>query len=199
MYGADTSGPNTGDIDRLLSKGEQFEIKMVNGLLTLYLTSMRLKNLGGMANIPGIETVQRLGIAFSQLKNLEGMPAELPALRELYLNGNNLVSLQGMSKYLPALQKLTFAHNQLENLEGMPAELPALSELYLDNNKLVSLQGMSKYLPALKVLEISFNQLKNLQDLPEELPKLKYLFIINSKLSTEDEQEIKAKYPFAVF
>jgi Leucine-rich repeat (LRR) protein len=166
----------TGDINELIAKGEQFKIKRVNGLLTLNLSNKSLKNLGGIANIPGIETVQFLYLNSNQLKSLQGMPVELPALEMLYLYGNQLKSLQGMPEELLALRVLYLGGNELESLQGMPAELPALRQLYLDHNQLVSLQGMSKYLPALRELYLNSNQ-----------------------LSDEVKREIRRKYPFAVF
>jgi hypothetical protein len=146
MYGADPStirsGPRlaksvpTGDINELIAKGEQFEIMKVYGRFTLDLSHKGLKNLGGMANIPGIETVQKLILSYNQLESLEGLPAALPALQQLYLHHNQLESLQGMPARLPALQDLNLHSNKLVSLQGMPAELPALQTLFLLNNQL---------------------------------------------------------------
>ncbi|MEX0849366.1 MAG: leucine-rich repeat domain-containing protein [Candidatus Dependentiae bacterium] len=126
IYGADPrtirsdprlakSVPSTGDIDKLLVKGEQFEVKPVDGRLTLNLAGKKLQNIGGMANIPGIETVQVLNLAVNELVSLEGLPEELPVLRGLDLHNNQLESLQGLPEELPALRGLVLFDNPLSD------------------------------------------------------------------------------------
>jgi Leucine-rich repeat (LRR) protein len=60
--------------------------------------------------------------------------------KELYLNGNQLVSLEGLPSF-PLLEVLVLSQNHLESLKGMP-HLPKLKALFLSSNQLSSFEGI---------------------------------------------------------
>jgi hypothetical protein len=77
-----------------------------------------------------------------------------PALRHLYLTGNQLTSLEGAMR-LPNLETLCVSENLLESFEGLDS-LPSLRVLSLNYNSIRSFRGFP-YLPNLYALNLYGN------------------------------------------
>ncbi len=121
------------------------------GFEALYFDCLSLTSLFGLQKVENLQSLERLGLSYNQLKELT-LP-DLPSLRVLYLQNNQLkeLTLQG----LPSLQVLYLQNNQLKELRLQG--LPSLQNLYLQNNQLKELTLSD--LPSLKALDLKNNQL----------------------------------------
>jgi Leucine-rich repeat (LRR) protein len=108
----------------------------------------------------------------------------LSRLRELHLNGNQLVALPDTIAGLVALEKLSVANNRLATLPPQIAGLSRLEELNLNGNPLV--QGLPPEVgacSALEVMDLSACQLTALPDDFTLLTRLMELNLASNRLS----------------
>ena len=159
-------------------------------ICTLDLSGLRINDLSGLRNIPGINNVQILTLSDKQLTNLgpdvfnglnnlsvlilspnhftnlvPGIFNGLNNLQALYLNNKQLTNLiPGVFNGLNNLKELHLNNNQLTNLVPSTFNgLNNLKELHLNNNQLINLApGTFNGLNALQSLYLYSNRLTNL-------------------------------------
>ncbi|WP_372371453.1 leucine-rich repeat domain-containing protein [Candidatus Uabimicrobium sp. HlEnr_7] len=114
-----------------------------------------------------------MGMAMVLRNFLQQLPpeiAQLTFLKELILDGNQLITLPKEIGKLTSLVKLCLSNNQLENIPPEIGNLQNLQYLYLANNKLTSIPQQISKLTSLKHLSISINPISS-----EEIEKIKTL------------------------
>ena len=87
--------------------------------------------------------------------------SDLTNLEELYLQGNQLSSLETIGKF-PKLRVISVASNGMLSLKGVE-HLPALEELQANLNKINDLSGMQQ-LSKLKIVGLMKNQIKSITE-----------------------------------
>ena len=122
-------------------------------------------------------------------------------LKDLFLNFNEIKTLEGINDMLPNLQILDLEENQLRNLKGIPKNLQHICacknnltdishikdckymhKLCIYNNKIKSIEAL-KYLQNLFYLVISNNEITSLEGL-EQCKNLKYLSINGNNITS---------------
>ena len=112
----------------------------------------------------------------------------LSNLKELDLNDNQLTSIPESIGNLTKLERLYLQNNQLTSLEGIE-NLTNLKVLKLSNNELTSLEGI-KNLTNLEVLKLSNNKLTSLKGI-ENLTNLEVLGLQNNPISGSEKARVK--------
>jgi len=120
-----------------------------------------------------LQQLRSLRLHRHDLTSLKSAP-EIPALRELFLDGGSLESLAGLEAF-SGLEKLQlFGAKQLTDLADLPT-LPHLKEMELFQNGLISLTSLPS-LPALERIETSDNRILSVQlGDPSSMPALQEL------------------------
>lgn len=87
-------------------------------------------------------TVRQLHIARDGIKDLNGTLRELSELRWLFINGNELTTLEGqLPKHGDQLQMLHASNNRIERLPDHFKTLINLESLFFQNNLVTRLDG----------------------------------------------------------
>ena len=110
-----------------------------------------------------------------------GTLRNLPKLKDLRVDKNQLSSLGPDLCSCTALRRLDLSHNKLSSLEGISG-IQKLEELKIANNSISTLKHL-RGLPALLELDISYNRLKTLDGL-EFIPTLASLRVEHNHLTT---------------
>ena len=130
-----------------------------------------------------LPTLTSVDLGRNLLKDAASLAAALnkaPTMRRLVLSQNELreVPLLG----LPLLRQLWLSGNELESLDGWSfstgAHLPCLEELYLQENRIVNLGGagaLGLCCPILSKLDLSFNRIATVEDLVVGVAQCDYL------------------------
>lgn len=184
------------DGDLLVTKFKERESRLVYfpALKTLDLSwcGLQMLSLGDFLEFPGLE---RLVLNNNALESCECdgdvTPFyNLPDLKQLYLQGNRLVSLQrNLFKHVPKLQLLHLAGNRICRIEaGVFTGLVALGELYLYCNgggKSLALdRGAFSGLVGLTHLDLSHNMITDVsRDTWTGLDAITHINLANNKLS----------------
>ncbi|CBY11832.1 unnamed protein product [Oikopleura dioica] len=119
--------------------------------------------------------------------NLERLPPladQLPQLRLLQLEDNQITSLSGASIPL-SLNELTLDGNLLEKIDvgSILADHPNLKRIYISRNRLTTLTGEFENLPQLIELKLSDNSLTKIPDL-RKVPSLVLLHLANNLITS---------------
>ncbi|BAP72141.1 protein NUD1 [Kluyveromyces marxianus] len=115
----------------------------------------------------------------SRLLEIEPNPIKWKNLFEVDLSNQTIKdSCIGIDELLPALVNLNIANNELISLQGIPKQIQSLN---ISNNRLRSQLLQFQDLPHLEELDISNNNLSSLQDLRlvSSLSHLRYLDVSN--------------------
>ena len=115
----------------------------------------------------------------SRLLEIEPNPIKWKNLFEVDLSNQTIKdSCIGIDELLPALVNLNIANNELISLQGIPKQIQSLN---ISNNRLRSQWLQFQDLPHLEELDISNNNLSSLQDLRlvSSLSHLRYLDVSN--------------------
>ncbi|XP_005190805.2 leucine-rich repeats and immunoglobulin-like domains protein 1 [Musca domestica] len=163
------------------------EFQYATKLEELYLCSNRIQSLNGsllplkklykanfsfnaieefsMDEIRGLLTLKQLDLSNNLIRKLSGSQGnnidKSSYLIDLYLDHNELTSLDGALMGLNSLRILGLTHNRLERI--LPEDfigLEKLEILELSHNRLLTLREMqTTVLPSLKILKVDFNNL----------------------------------------
>ena len=112
---------------------------------------------------------------------------ELPNLRGLHLNVNQIQELPESICRLSRLQHLDVSNNQLTVLPESVGQLSQLEYLDASNNHLATLPDSIGQLSQLRYLDLSNNHLKEIPESIGQLSKLQYLLLADNELSTLPE------------
>ncbi|GJQ76872.1 hypothetical protein Trydic_g15078 [Trypoxylus dichotomus] len=161
-------------------------------------------------------TVKRLHLGRNKLRDLNGTLCHLTELAWLFINSNELTSLENQLpkngqrlkmihtsdnyieklpqdfKYLTSLETLFFHNNNLITLDGMLSKLRNLERVQLENNQLVMLQeddfsGASE----LQSINLAFNNLTSLNNSVRPLVNLTVLNVTHNLMTTFSFEEIR--------
>ena len=127
------------------------------------------------------ETAIELDLSQLGLKSLPPEIGKLTNLEYLYLDDNQLTSVEGVGK-LTSLTVLGLANNQLISLPTEIGKLTNLTMLELSNNQLTSVEGVEK-LTSLTVLCLANNQLTSVKGV-EKLTNLRELYLFKNQLTS---------------
>ena len=168
---------------------------------TLKLSELRINDLSGLKNIPGIGSVYELYLDYNQLTTLaSGIFDGLNNLIFLYLNNNRLTNLvPGVFNGLNKLEVLCLYNNRLTNLTpGVFNGLNKLEVLNLCGNQLTGLEpGIFNELHNLAMLYLNNNRLINLE--PGVFNGLNNLrWIGNSRLAEAQKEVLRKQLPATV-
>ena len=126
------------------------------------------------------------------IKNLKGLPENLPNLLNFHMRFVKFRSLKGFPKHVPKLQKFSIWFSNISNLEGLPEEFPSLKSFGITKCPVPSLKGMPQNLPNLETLSLDC-EISSLEYFPQSLPNLKKLNIRSPNL--ESLQYLPQDYP----
>lgn len=157
--------PNIGTLD--LGRGK---IKGVNANDFIALKKLGYLVLAGN-QITWIEkgaipsSIVNLHIGRNNLNSLNGTLRNLPKLKLLFVNTNNLTSLDNeLPEHSLSLKLILAQENRLESLPESLKTLPNLDELWFHSNELKSLGGVLKNAAVLKKLVAHNNRIEYLAD-----------------------------------
>ena len=119
-----------------------------------------------------LDKLEVLYLEDNQLTSLENL-GKLTNLERLMVYRNNLVDANGLEK-LTKLWTVSFQHNQLTDVKDLD-KLTQLKELWLNGNKLTDVKGLEK-LTQLTNLHLYGNKLTDVKGL-EKLTQLKKLYL----------------------
>lgn len=134
------------------------------------------------------ERQEQTGVLHLEYRKLTVIPRDLldmPWLRELYLNDNEIHAIEHL-EHLTALERLSLAGNKLARIENLEA-LQRLTFLDLQGNAIRQLGGL-EHNHHLQELGLSSNQLERLSGL-EPLQNLRTLYAGHNALREVDELE----------
>lgn len=127
-------------------------------LRSLTLMSTGLRRMSGLDKVSA--TLTRLALPNQKITKMESLA--LPNLVELFLQGNAISKIEGLSM-CKRLQKLWLCGNQVSRIENLHNQ-GALRELWLQNNK-ISRIGRLEYLANLQSLGLARNRIADFKDL----------------------------------
>ena len=195
--------------DTELADARKTAAKQISKLLDgksdiLKLQTTKLDNLPDIFDHPAIARQLR-HIDISNCKNLTELPAsmlrlpklhllsvnrcpisrlpefgDMPALRSLFLSGNQLKDLPESIGQLTNLKTLDLANNQISKLPESIGKLSQLNELKVNDNALRKLPDSIGQLTQLTSVDLCKNQLTSLPESIAELSKLQSLYLINN-------------------
>lgn len=123
---------------------------------------------------------------YGNIKKIEGLDKAWMFIKEIYLCGNEIVTIEGLSscKYLV---ELSLIGNQITAIPtGAFDGLVNLEKLYLHDNEIATIEhGALNGLVQLEVLSLSDNRIKKIQGL--ESQSLKTLRISRNQISDEED------------
>ncbi|CAG9781972.1 unnamed protein product [Diatraea saccharalis] len=162
------------------------------------------------------KAMKHIHLGINKLTSLNGALRDLDDLEWIFINANNLKSIDNE---LPIKAKritlIHAAHNELQNLPKDMKQMPSLESLYFYGNKIKSLDGAlqkskkllrigvsfnkieslaeDEFIEAEKLadLDIAYNQLKSLNGSLRNLKSLRYLNLTHNCLTEFSLQEIK--------
>lgn len=106
-------------------------------------------------------SIRHLHLGRNQISNLNGTVREMSELEWLFINANQLTSLEGQ---LPDdVNKLKLIHasdNQLQHLPQDFKNLHRIETLFFEHNKLVAFDGTLRKLKRLQRLVVSHNNIQ---------------------------------------
>lgn len=118
----------------------------------------RIRNIEGVLDLNGLLSLKLKG---NEIASVDFEGAELLRLEELDLNGNALVSVNGI-QCLPNLETLDIGDNHIEDFTyGQEVKVPKLRTLRLSNNKLRTFNIAA--FPVLELLYLDKNKISTLQ------------------------------------
>ncbi|RAP29493.1 hypothetical protein DID76_04065 [Candidatus Marinamargulisbacteria bacterium SCGC AG-414-C22] len=126
------------------------------------------------------ETATKLWLEGLELETLPAEIGNLTNLKDLYVNDNQLKSVEGVGK-LTNLGYLNLINNQLTSIEGLE-KLTNLTGLWLYDNQLTSVEGVEK-LTNLRGLSLANNQLTSVEEVGK-LTNLSVLYIGSNQLTS---------------
>ncbi|XP_055911871.1 protein artichoke [Eupeodes corollae] len=143
-----------------------------------------------MNEIRGLEYLRELDISYNRIQKLTGRQENRidsqSFLVELYLDRNQLRSLDGALSGLNKLRKLMLTHNQIERID--PEDfigLESLDTLDLSHNQLLTLEDTSTtVLPSLKTIRVEYNNLTKLEKDFHGLPVLCHANLMHNQITS---------------
>lgn len=114
-----------------------------------------------------------------------------PALKVLYLNGNELTSLPDSIGQLTGLKTLYLGTNQITRLPDSIGQLGSLKTLSLRCNKFTTLPDSIGQLTGLETLDLDQNRLTRLPDSIGQLAGLQTLYLRGNKLSQVELSKLR--------
>ncbi|XP_046395862.1 leucine-rich repeat-containing G-protein coupled receptor 4-like [Ischnura elegans] len=161
------------------------------GLQTLYIGKNQISDLNG--SIRSLTNLRWLFMNENNLTTLENqMPPEGPYLFLLHMSGNQLTKLPVELNSYPGLQSLFLQNNKLKSLDGTIKHLKKLQRLHLTDNLLETISSDNfAELESLQHLEAGFNRLTSLNSSLQSLHSLSTLNLTHNLLTEFSLQEIK--------
>ncbi|CAH0389384.1 unnamed protein product [Bemisia tabaci] len=170
----------------------------VNHLTQVFLRANQLKGniiLGNYGNLTQLDVSENAieCLDLSALDKLENIQCSKNILKNLAINGRNLVSLIAGNNRLrrltvtnrpTKLQHLDVSYNELDELPDWVGDCPHLATLFASNNRLSSLPAylFCGEMRSLETLQLSFNQLTSLPVVVREIP-LQQLFLQSNSIT----------------
>ncbi|RYZ89515.1 MAG: leucine-rich repeat domain-containing protein [Proteobacteria bacterium] len=142
------------------------------------LTIFQRKNLPNIYLLQDFNHFQTLNISQNKIVDITPI-RQMDKLKELYLQSNNLSSLNGLPKGAP-LEVLAFWDNNLQSIKGVE-NFPKVRELYAQTNQIETIEPLEK-LTDLKMLYLSDNRVEDISVL-SRLKNLEELYMAYNKLS----------------
>lgn len=111
-------------------------------------------------------TLKHIHLGRNQIRHLNGTLRELENLEWLFLNVNQLTSLDGQlpENGMAQLQLVLIANNRLERLPEELRKCPRLETMYATNNSLTNLHGVFSRSRKLQLLDLTHNKIKSLAE-----------------------------------
>ncbi|XP_071444710.1 leucine-rich repeat-containing G-protein coupled receptor 4 [Hetaerina americana] len=167
------------------------EGSLPRGLQHLHIGHNRISNLNG-----SISTLTNLKWLFMNENNLttldDQMPSEGVNLHLLYISNNRLTKLPAELNSYPGLLSLFLQSNKLKSLDGAIRHLKKLQRLHLTDNLLETITSEDfAELESLHHLEAGFNRLTSLNGSLQPLNSLTTLNLTHNLLTEFSLQEIK--------
>lgn len=157
--------PNLGTLD--IARGKIKEIRSddfakLNNLQTLIVASNEIELLEKDC-FPN--TLSSLHIGRNRISSLNGTLRQLTDMKLLFINGNNLTTLDDeLPDTAPYLMMLMASYNHLEKLPKTVKNLVALDTCYVNNNELRSLDGLFSHRNSLIRLYLEHNKIEYLAE-----------------------------------
>lgn len=157
--------PDLGTLD--IARGKIKEIRSddfarLNNLQTLVLASNEIELLEKDC-FP--KTLTSLHIGRNRISSLNGTLRQLTDMKWLFINGNNLTTLDDeFPDTAPLLEMLMASYNHLEKLPKTVKNLVALNTCHVNNNELRSLDGLFSHRNSLIRLYLEHNKIEYLAE-----------------------------------
>jgi Leucine-rich repeat (LRR) protein len=119
-------------------------------------------------------------------KNLQTIPAELyeeSALKELWLDDNQILQIPEEIRYLSTLKRFSIYKNQLDSLDVL-CHMIQLERINASVNKLSYLPEQIGNLKKLQVLDLNYNQISELPDSVGYLLDLRFILLASNRLNS---------------
>lgn len=136
------------------------DLKDLPKVETLNIGNSRVNSVKILPNAPNAKL---LGLEGNKLSNVKNLTQKMPNIEELFLDNNQLTSLQGLES-LSKLNYLDVGYNQLKTLTGLPKKINC-DYMNFDDNKLTSFEGMPKEINASCTISLGGNSISSLKGL----------------------------------
>lgn len=108
-------------------------VQFLRRLAVLDLCQNRIEGID-LDQFNGMSRLGKINLGWNLIRTVKATNVNLPALTELFLQGNQLTSLDLTHLNAPNLQRLYVSSNQLERIDGFPAGFPLLARVDLHFN-----------------------------------------------------------------
>lgn len=180
-------GPVSLDISfNMIDERLNLDAEVLSGLLVLRMTHCQLKVVPGFLKGQQM-SIEILDLAYNSIRCLDFEKIQLPRLRELSIQGNDIEEVSGDLGRFPDLVKLTLgddlAGNPIRTLPNSLRELTKLEVLRISRNKLIEFPAGLKGLKCLRELYLDHNRIG---EVPEDFSIWPELTIIDLSFNEID-------------